>query len=152
MSKNNRAIISIFNPRGEEVRRWAIDVDSVECVALDPAGMWDTNALEKFTPPVPAQVTIRGRTLVECAASGPDRVPQRGDVYCHWKGTYYEVVGVARSADNTCSMRDVTMVVYRRAGDTAAPLYTRELKEWQSSVDDPRTHVRQPRFVFIKSL
>jgi len=59
----------------------------------------------------------------------PNDAPQAGEVYKHYKGDNYKVVGLALGADDTWQ------VVYEPMyPDAAAPLFARPLAEWRQTV------------------
>lgn len=58
------------------------------------------------------------------------KTPQKGEVYRHYKGDMYEVVGLAIHSND-----DMWMVVYKPLYENAdAELFTRPLDEWFSEV------------------
>jgi hypothetical protein len=59
----------------------------------------------------------------------PHDAPQPGEVYRHYKGDNYKVLGVALNSDDTWQ------VVYEAMYDNpAAKLFTRPLREWREIV------------------
>lgn len=58
-------------------------------------------------------------------------IPQKGEVYRHYKGDNYEIVGLAIHSND-----DVWMVVYKPLYEHAdAGLFTRPLSEWYEDVE-----------------
>jgi hypothetical protein len=61
----------------------------------------------------------------------PEDFPKKGEVYEHYKGDKYEVVGLAIHSND-----DIWMVVYKPLYDFPdAELFTRPLSEWSEDVD-----------------
>ena len=61
----------------------------------------------------------------------PHDAPKEGEVYRHYKGNSYKVVGIALHSNT-----DEFMVVYEPLYENpAAPLFTRPLKEWREVVE-----------------
>lgn len=62
----------------------------------------------------------------------PADAPKSGEVYQHYKGDRYEVVGLALDSS------DQWVVVYKPLYEnSAAPLFTRPCNEWNQRVDLP---------------
>jgi hypothetical protein len=60
----------------------------------------------------------------------PERFPNKGEQYCHYKGDVYEVVGLAIHSNE-----DVWMVVYKPQYENAdAEMFTLPLSDWFSEV------------------
>ena len=63
----------------------------------------------------------------------PENAPDIGDVYRHYKGDLYKVVGMAL---NSSSEDDEWLVVYEPGYENAAaPLFARPLSEWGNMVE-----------------
>ncbi|MBC7836931.1 DUF1653 domain-containing protein [Acetobacteraceae bacterium] len=61
----------------------------------------------------------------------PDDAPRAGEVYKHYKGDTYKVVGLALHSNE-----DVWMVVYEPMHENPdAALFTRPLKDWREVVE-----------------
>ena len=60
-----------------------------------------------------------------------DNAPKQGEIYKHYKGDSYEVMGLAIHSND-----DIWMVVYKPLYENAgAELFTRPLSEWSEEVD-----------------
>ena len=57
--------------------------------------------------------------------------PEKGDIYIHFKGNHYEVIGIAIDATNDKLYREY--VVYKRL--FKSQLYIRDIDEFMSEVD-----------------
>jgi hypothetical protein len=61
----------------------------------------------------------------------PVNPPQKGEVYKHYKGDSYEVVGLAIHSND-----DIWMVVYKPLYENAdAELFTRPLQNWRNLIE-----------------
>ena len=61
----------------------------------------------------------------------PGKYPVKGEVYQHYKGDHYQIVGLAIHSND-----DIWMVVYRPLYEDAdAELFTRPLSEWFEKVN-----------------
>ena len=57
--------------------------------------------------------------------------PKQGEVYKHYKGDLYEVVGLAIHSNE-----DIWMVIYKPLYENAdAELFTRPLKDWRNVIE-----------------
>jgi hypothetical protein len=60
----------------------------------------------------------------------PSNPPQEGDVYKHYKGDSYEIIGIAIHSNE-----DIWMVVYKPLYENAdAEYFTRPLTDWREKV------------------
>ena len=61
----------------------------------------------------------------------PERAPNKGETYRHYKGDMYEVVGLAIHSND-----DIWMVIYKPLYENAdAEFFTRPLDEWFSDIE-----------------
>lgn len=59
-----------------------------------------------------------------------DNIPKKGEIYKHYKGDLYEVVGLAIHSND-----DIWMVVYKPLYENAdAEMFTRPLHEWDEEI------------------
>lgn len=58
-----------------------------------------------------------------------DEAPISGQIWRHWKGTAYRVLGMALDAETT-----EPVVLYRDAENDLAPVWVRPLSEWHHPV------------------
>lgn len=66
--------------------------------------------------------------------------PQKGQIYKHFKGGEYEIVGVAKHSE---SLEE--LVVYQHDGQ----LWARPLSMWFDEVDKPELNYKGPRFQLV---
>lgn len=55
--------------------------------------------------------------------------PITGQIWRHWKGTAYRVLGIAFDAETTDKL-----VLYRDAENELAPIWARPVEEWDQQV------------------
>jgi hypothetical protein len=66
----------------------------------------------------------------------PEGAPQAGEVYRHYKGDNYKIIGMAIHSGNDYSGKDEWMVIYEPMYENpAAPFFARPYNEWQEKVD-----------------
>lgn len=66
----------------------------------------------------------------------PENAPKRGEVFRHYKGDPYRVVGLALNSYNAQAGEDEWVVVYEPMYENAAaPLFARPLLEWEETVE-----------------
>ncbi len=76
----------------------------------------------------------------------PTYAPKVGEVFRHYKGDLYKVIGVALNSYNAQEGVDEWIVVYEPLYEAAAaPLFTRPLLEWSEEVEWKGNTV--PRFL-----
>ena len=74
----------------------------------------------------------------------PENPPKKGEVYKHYKGDSYEIIGMAIHSNE-----DVWMVVYKPLYENAdAELFTRPLTDWRNIVEWDGKEVE--RFSLVK--
>ena len=71
----------------------------------------------------------------------PGETPKHGDIYRHFKGGEYRVLGLA--FDVTSGDRDATMVVIYQRFDSAEEVYVRQLEQFMKTVRVGNSTVRR---------
>jgi hypothetical protein len=67
----------------------------------------------------------------------PEGAPKAGEIYKHYKGDLYKIVGLALNSDNNAPGEEWVVVYEPLYEQAAAPLFTRPLAQWQETVDLP---------------
>lgn len=66
----------------------------------------------------------------------PKNAPEKGEIFRHYKGDLYRVIGLALNSYNAQAGNDEWIVVYEPMYENpSAPLFTRPLKEWEETVE-----------------
>ena len=77
--------------------------------------------------------------------AAPAYAPKSGEIFKHYKGDLYKIVGMAINSGASGDGADEWLVVYEPMYEqAAAPLFARPLVEWQQSVEQEGVQV--PRF------
>lgn len=66
-------------------------------------------------------------------------IPEKGETWQHYKGNHYEILGVGYSE------RGTPVVIYAEAGTGGAKIYSRDLSNFLSTLEDHKC-----RFVRIR--
>lgn len=76
----------------------------------------------------------------------PEKCPNIGEVYKHYKGDFYKVIAIALHSND-----EVWMVVYEPMYDNPdAAYFTRPLSEWYDLCTWEDTHQKVQRFTLVQ--